>query len=139
MRESSTTDYEEREVPEYRVPRGGVSSIDELPLDPLDGRALDRELRSHPETGVKRELRVVAGRIQSAKAAVEKNTRQTLQETNGGNVLSVNISPERELMGNPGGFPAAQRARSQQINLRTDVNRFAELCETHFNRINEQS
>lgn len=132
MSNSNVDASDESELPVYRVPRGGVSDASELPLNPLNGRELSKTLREHPNTGVERDLRMVAGNIRSARASIEKNTRQTVTGRSGDEPGSVTISPEREMLQNPGGFPAARRAKTQQMNLQSYYQRFAELCEKHF-------
>lgn len=124
------------DVPEYRRPRGEVM-LDDLPLDPTDGRALDRELNKYPDTGLERDLKAVAGNIRSAIAAGQKNLRQTTQR-GGSDLQGATINPNQEMVRNPGGYPSARRAKTHQRNLKTNINRFADLCEQYFRRVRSQ-
>lgn len=125
------------EIPEYHPPRRGVPDPSEAPLDPYDGRKLDRQLSQYPTVGLERDLKMVAQNIRSSKTQLESHLRQTRHST-GGDLLDIAINPNQEMVRNPTGFPASRRAKTAQSNLRTHRQRWGELCERYFRLVRDK-
>ena len=131
-----TDELEMEDVPTYIAPRSKAPHPDDTPLDPFNQRALDRQLRRTPHTGIERDLMMVAKKINTTEAIGQKHLRRTA--THRGNDLeTASINPNREMIQNPAGYMAAKKAKHEQGNLKTHYRQWATLCEQYFNRLRE--
>lgn len=76
----------------------------------------------------------MAKKIRTAEAQLQSELRKVGKQP-ARDLRDVSINPKREMVMNPGGYPAAKRAKTAQSNLEPHYRRWAVLCEHHLTAV----
>jgi hypothetical protein len=125
--QANSTTADAVEIPAYKASRGEPELAD-IPLDPTDGRRLQKQLDQYPDTGLERDLIMVAKRLRSHTNTAQAQRRRTSQQTSPVNVNRERLRPH----GNP---PAARRSNTASRNRRAMKLKFAKLTERYFQAV----